>query len=183
LRRPIFRSSFALFAGWAAKPGFLEAIRLLHRPEANKHFKFEVDFFGLRYRGDLGWCVFCYGSYCYHELSLLREIALNLKVMRQRPISFYDIGANVGHHALFMAQHVDKVFAFEPFPLVRALIKDKIALNGITNVTICPIALGEADGDVPYYPSCSSGARTLLAGRPGNYANPSTFKSALAIGF
>lgn len=153
-------------------------LRLLYNPDANKHFKFEVDFFGQRYRGDLGhfidWNVFCYGSYAYHELLLLRDIAGELKTLRTAPISFYDVGANVGNHTLFMAPHVDKIFAFEPFGLVRAFIEDKIALNGLTNVTIFPFALGETDGDVPYYPSPdgNSGAGTLIENRLSTSADP-----------
>jgi FkbM family methyltransferase len=151
-------------------------LRLLHDPD--EHFKFEVDFFNQRYRGDLGhyidWTVFCYGSYAYHELALLRDVAWKLKELRPAPITFYDIGANVGHHTLFMAPQVDEVIAFEPFALVRVLMNDKIALNGITNVTIFPFALGETDGDVQYFPASdsNSGAGTLVENRLGNFGSP-----------
>jgi FkbM family methyltransferase len=153
-------------------------LRLLHDPDANKHFNFEVDFFGHRYRGDLGhfidWSVFCYGAYAYNELALLRDFALNLKGLRPAPISFYDIGANIGHHTLYMAARVDKVFAFEPFALVRALMEERLALNGVTNVTIFPVALGETEGDAPYYPALdsNSGAGTLIKNRPGKFGSP-----------
>jgi FkbM family methyltransferase len=69
---------------------------------------------------------------------------------------------------------VDKVFAFEPFALVRAFIEDKIALNGLTNVIIFPFALGETDGDVPYFPASdgNSGAGTLIENRLNTSADP-----------
>lgn len=157
---------------WIPK-GHDRLLRLLYNPEANKHFKFEVDFFGQRYRGDLGhyidWSVFCYGAYEYAELSLLRDIALSLKGLRPAPISFYDVGANVGNHTLFMAPRVDEVFAFEPFPLVRADMEDKIVLNGVKNVTIFPFALGETDGNVQYFPAS---AGTLIENRPGSFGSP-----------
>src|SRR5664279_341279 len=158
--------------------GHDQLLRLLYDPDANKHFKFEIGFFGQRYRGDLGhfidWNVFCYGSYAYNELLLLSDIARELKTLRPAPISFFDVGANVGNHTLFMAPHVDKVFAFEPFALVRAFIEDKIALNGLTNVIIFSFALGETDGDVPYFPASdgNSGAGTLIENRLNTSADP-----------
>jgi FkbM family methyltransferase len=56
-----------------------------------------------------------------------------------------DIGANVGQHALFMAPHVESVFAFEPSRWARDRFQTNVTLNGIDNVHIFPFALGDSD--------------------------------------
>src|ERR1700732_5261936 len=47
-------------------------LRLGCNPDTCEPYGFEVDFFGLRYQGDLSefldWSVFMYGSYAYSEL-------------------------------------------------------------------------------------------------------------------
>lgn len=94
-----------------------------------------VDFFGRRYRGDLAqyidWRVFCYGSASSAELSVLEKIASQIRTRRPGPINFVDVGANVGHHTLFMAGIADQILAFEPHPRLQPLIEDKIVLNGL----------------------------------------------------
>jgi FkbM family methyltransferase len=135
-------------------------LRAVCDPDSTKHFQFEVEFFGQRYRGDLAhyldWQVFCYGAAPYGELSLLRELVLGVRAQRPTPVSFFDIGANVGHHTLFMAPLVDAVVAFEPFPSVRVLIEEKISLNRLGNVEIVPFALGEVDDMLDYFPGAGS---------------------------
>ena len=46
-------------------------LRAIRSPDDQQHYYFEIDFFGQRYRGDLGhfvdWLVFCYGSVAYPE--------------------------------------------------------------------------------------------------------------------
>ncbi len=125
-------------------------------PETCSHFSFEVDFFGQKYRGDLArfidWMVFCYGSDATSELSLLKEVASHIRTRRTGPITFVDIGANVGHHTLFMAPIVDHVLAFEPFPALRPLINEKVALNGLKNVQLMPFALGDKEETRDYFP-------------------------------
>lgn len=129
-------------------------LRLIHDPETSPHFLFEVDFFGQLYRGDLAhyidWLVFCYGGAPYYELSLLKEAVAFLRSRRRGPIGFFDIGANVGHHSLFMATLADRVIAFEPMPDLVALIEEKIQINRLTNVEVVPVAMGDADEDGDY---------------------------------
>lgn len=144
-------------------------LRRLHDPDANKHYLFEVDFFGKRYRGDLAhyidWVVFCYGGAPLKELALLRELATEVRRRRPGPITCYDVGANVGHHTLFMSGVADRVIAFEPFPAVRKQMEDKISLNDLKNVQIIPVALGVRDEDLTYYPGegANSGIGTFIA--------------------
>ena len=143
-------------------------LRRLHHPDANRHYLFEVDFFGKRYRGDLAhyidWVVFCYGGAPLKELALLRELAAEVRRLRPGPITCYDVGANVGHHTLFMSGIVDRVIAFEPFAAVRKQMEDKISLNHIKNVQIIPVALGARDEDLAYFPGegANSGIGTFV---------------------
>ena len=82
-------------------------LRMALSPETCQPYSFEVDFFGLRYRGDLSqyidWLVFMYGSYAYWELNLLEAISEELR-KAQSTVNFFDVGANVGHHTLFMGR-------------------------------------------------------------------------------
>lgn len=145
-------------------------LRLLLNPDTCHSFFFEVGFFGQKYRGDLAhyidWMVFCYGSAAMTELTLLRECVLAIRSRNSDPILFLDIGANVGHHTLFMAPMADEVIAFEPYPPLQAQIKEKIELNNLANVWLMPFGLGEKDDLLDYYPGegANSGAGTFLPG-------------------
>jgi FkbM family methyltransferase len=152
-------------------------LRWLLKPEDCGHFLFEVDFFGQRYRGDLAhyidWLVFCYGSAAMSELTLLRGIAKAVRSRNPGPVIFLDIGANAGHHTLFMAAHADRVLAFEPYPPLQDMIRDKIKLNGLTNVGVMPFGLGEEDAVLDYYPGGgNSGVGTFLPDVEEMRANP-----------
>jgi FkbM family methyltransferase len=129
-------------------------IRRFAQPSANA-IPFAVDFFGLVYRGDLSnfidWSVYIYGAYSRNELLLLRDIAAVLR-SAQPNVNFYDIGANVGQHTLFMSQFADRVISFEPFAVVRQRLEQKLADNLIGNVTLFPVALGSTDDDLPFSP-------------------------------
>ena len=59
------------------------------------------------------------GIYEKHQLDVLtREVFGHLK---DAPVCL-DIGANIGNHACFFAQHFERVIAFEPNPVVHALL-------------------------------------------------------------
>jgi FkbM family methyltransferase len=85
----------------------------------------------------------------------------------------WDIGANIGLWALFVAKQVGpagKVVAFEPFEEALPLLKANVALNGVTNVILRAEALGKQDGHVPLYPSRSGIFSTSsLAYRSGEF--------------
>ncbi len=51
----------------------------------------------------IDWSVFHYGGYARHELLLLADLAGALRSSAHRQLAFFDIGANVGNHSLFMA--------------------------------------------------------------------------------
>jgi FkbM family methyltransferase len=144
------------------------ALRRLYHPDAQKHFLFEMDFFGQRYRGDLAqyldWCIFCYGACPHSELRVLKAVTETLRAERTGPVSFFDVGANVGHHSLFMAGVADKVFSFEPFEKVRSQFETNIALNGLKNIEVLPIGLGAEDEVLAFYPGegANDGVGTFL---------------------
>lgn len=146
-------------------------LRILCNPDKCKPYPFEVDFFGYRYRGNMAcnidWNVFMYGSYAHPELRLLSTLAALVRKQRN-VVNFFDVGANVGNHTLFMAAHADKIFAFEPFAPVRELLQSKVASNRLNNVTIFPVALGATDEKLAYSPGAgrNTGMGTLIP-RPG----------------
>jgi FkbM family methyltransferase len=130
--------------------------RLLTTPECSLPIPFEVDFFGNVYAGDLDnfidWSVYIYGAYSNNELQLLADIAECLRV-ELKHITFYDVGANVGQHTLFMSKHSDAVVSFEPFePFepVRKKLLQKLIANQVENVIVFPIGLGARDEDRPF---------------------------------
>ena len=60
----------------------------------------------------------------------------------------YDIGAGFGLYTLFLAHVTGKqgtVAAFEPAPHINRYLKDNIRLNGLTNVRVFQIALGDCN--------------------------------------
>jgi FkbM family methyltransferase len=152
---------------WIPK-GLDRLLRLIQDPDTCASYRFEVDFFGQRYRGDLAhyidWLVFCYGSSALSELSVLEAVTAQIRNHRDGPVNFVDIGANAGHHTLFMARLADMVLAFEPFPALQTLIEEKIAINKLNNVRLLPFALGENDTEMDYYPGigANSGSGTFL---------------------
>lgn len=131
-------------------------LRMIASPEGGGHYFFEIAFFGHRYRGDLAnhsdWLVFCYGAAPSCELFLLRELAQAIRRRRPGPVNFFDVGANVGHHTLFMASHADSVYAFEPLPDLCRLIEEKITLNNLGNVSLHAVGLGSSAGAFKYFP-------------------------------
>jgi FkbM family methyltransferase len=152
-------------------------LRLLWSPNKLRHFAFDIDFFGMRYEGDLAhyidWMVFAYGAAPYCELSLLEDLARELKRFRPE-IHFYDVGANAGHHMLFMAPRADLVYAFEPYAELLPLLRQKISRNQLTTVTVVPCALGEEDASLDYFPGGggNSGVGSLLPDEKTDHAEP-----------
>jgi FkbM family methyltransferase len=53
---------------------------------------------------------------------------------------FLDVGAHVGHWALRMASQASMVLAVEPHPGTADVLRQNIALNGITNITVIEAA-------------------------------------------
>src|SRR5262249_44856357 len=80
-----------------------------------------------------------------------------------------DVGANVGIVTLPLARAVGpqgQVHAFEPHPEVRQRLKRNVALNNLSNVTICGDAVGAVPGPAPLYGNGTGngGAASLAPG-------------------
>lgn len=136
----------------------------LFDPAEQRDFEFECEFYGRRYRGNIrshiDWCVFFTGAYDKPTLGLLRYAA----GLCDRPV-LLDVGANVGHHSLFLSGCCHAVHAVEPWPEAVAALEHKISDNAIGNVTVHPVAFGERDGASDYFPPAGGnlGTGSLLA--------------------
>jgi FkbM family methyltransferase len=109
-------------------------------------YPFDIDFFGLKYQGNLNNSIeaniFFYGAFEKPLLFFMRDILQHLN-QKSSPSTFVDIGANIGQHSLFMSNIADHVIAFEPYEAVSSKLKHHISLNGITNITFEEIALSD----------------------------------------
>jgi FkbM family methyltransferase len=126
-------------------------LRAFIKPDEIKPYEFEIDFFGMRYRGNLNnyidWMVYFFGAYEKETLMFLRDL-----IGKQTAAAvFLDIGANIGIHSLYMSQHAAVVHAFEPYELVRSSLERNIALNRIGNITVHPVALGNKTEELQYF--------------------------------
>lgn len=126
-------------------------LRLIIKPDEIKPYDFEIDFFGLKYRGNLDnyidWNVYFFGAYEKQALMLLRDL---IRKNKGEGV-FLDIGANIGVFSLFMSRHAAVVHSFEPYAYVRSSLERNIVLNSIDNITVHPIALGKTNEELQYY--------------------------------
>ena len=120
---------------------------------------FEVNFFGFRYKGNLNsyldWVIYFYGAYEKYELFLLRDLIQN----KSRSI-FIDIGSNVGQHSLFMSKYCSCIHAFEPYEPVRRQLEFNIRHNGISNIVVHNVGLGDKDCELDYFMPTGSNTGT-----------------------
>ena len=82
----------------------------------------------------------------------------------------FDVRANIGHHALFMAQHSKQGFAFEPFEGVSKKLTEKININQIGNMELCSFGLGASHSIESYFPpeKANTGTGSFLADLDSN---------------
>jgi FkbM family methyltransferase len=125
-------------------------IRYYVNPETVAGKEFETDFFGFTYQGNLNtfidWSVYFYGAYEKGILFLMKDVVTK----KQNPI-FLDIGANVGHHSLFMSKYCGEVHAFEPYDKVKNIFLSKILLNKRPNIFVYNVGLGEKSEFLDFY--------------------------------
>jgi len=150
-------------------------LRALSHPDRQPSTPFECNFHGLSYSGNLqnfiDWTVFYYGSFQEHELLLLAALAHSIRA-RGNPVNFFDVGANIGHHSLFMSKQADQVFSFEPYSVVREELGRKMKHAGVRNVTAFPVALGDKNQRLAFHPptGANQGTGTLSSDLPSNAA-------------
>ncbi len=110
---------------------------------------------GLRFSGNMANAidryVYFFGAYEKFMLCMMRDYMQALRELGEGPLSFVDVGANVGNHTLYMSKVADRVVAFEPFARVRQQMADNLALNHVANVTVYPFGLSNTNGDMPFY--------------------------------
>ncbi len=156
-------------------------LRKLANPERQVSFPFTVDFYGRPYSGNLtnfiDWTVFFYGAYSRHELMLLAQIASFIRASGKE-VAFFDIGANIGHHSMFMSDRADRVFAFEPFAAVRSEMVRKLQQAKVNNVTIFPVALGDRTETGTFHPPVGSNTGT---GTLGDWLPPNAAQEVIAV--
>lgn len=111
-------------------------------------FEFTTPFYGLVYRGNLNnfidRTVYFFGA---HE----RQVMEYSGTLIPKEGVVLDIGANVGHHALFFSTKAKEAHSFEPNkefrPQFDALMKD----NKIKNVHLHMFGLGDQTQEATYY--------------------------------
>jgi FkbM family methyltransferase len=112
--------------------------------------------------------IFLYGSYSPKELTILNILTDMLRVSG-RSIIYYDIGANIGHHTLFMASRAAEVYSFEPFAPVADRLQGALTRNNIQNVRLFRVALSDHTGTHPFaapVPGNSGTGRLVTAVAP-----------------
>jgi FkbM family methyltransferase len=125
-------------------------IRYFVNPDTVEGKEFETDFFGLRYQGNLNtfidWSVYFYGAYEKGIIYLLRDL-----VNEKQNAIFIDIGANVGHHSLFMSKICQEVHSFEPYDKVKDIFMSKLLYNKCSNITVHNVGLGAKNEFLDFY--------------------------------
>jgi FkbM family methyltransferase len=122
---------------------------------------FTTDFFGTVYEGNTrdeqDRNVLKYGAAEKPLLYFLRDVS--------RGGVFVDVGANRGHHSVFMSRYARQVHAFEPYPVVLAVFERTIKLNRISNIVIHPVGLGDKSEILRFYepPGTNLGAGTFVS--------------------
>lgn len=143
--------------------GWERLLRILFHPDKQQCVAFNIPFSGYTYPAYadsiVDWNALFYGTYEAFDLGVLAEISRCIK-----DAVIVDIGANVGHHALYMAAHSRQVHAFEPNPALWPLIEEKISANGLDNLRLHKFGLGAKANQLPLYLSSESGEASLLAG-------------------
>lgn len=113
---------------------------------------FKVDFYGVTYLGRSGNILddltLAYGAQEKPILYFLRDIS---KALNKPDLVFYDIGANIGQHTLFMSQIAKEVHSFEPYPPVLERLKANVDFNHLENVKIHEIGLGDRNSSMKFF--------------------------------
>jgi FkbM family methyltransferase len=121
----------------------------------------------------VGWHLFIDGRY------EPREVDWVLSQLRPGD-TFVDCGANIGAFTIPVARRVGpsgRVLAIEASPRVLPYLRENVARNRLTNVTICPVAVDAEDGGTTTFYEADAGrfgGGSLLAGRGGQAASVPT---------
>lgn len=109
---------------------------------------------------EIGSHIIRYGLYDGEGLQVIERLLKSLC----DPIVF-DIGANIGNHAIAMSQWCQHVYCFEPQPEFIKQLKQQFELNQIKNFTVFPFGLSHKTGQHTYFINQDGnyGASTFVA--------------------
>lgn len=141
--------------------GMGRILRLMFDPRKIEDCVFDVWLCELRYRGRtahfIDWNILFYGAYEESDLLVLQSVANEIK-----PQIFLDIGANVGEYSILMSGFCGRVMAFEPNTGLHDQFLGNLHANGLENVELQPVALGEVDGRLRLHLGRDSGESSFL---------------------
>ena len=125
-------------------------LEFMRDPQRAPPTHFEVPFAGFVYPGRmnrlLDWIVCYYGAYELDELELMRSLLSN----RTQPVAL-DVGANVGHHSLYLASFCAHVHSFEPYEAVAVCLDEKIHRNHLQHIQLHRVGLSDRDQQLEYF--------------------------------
>lgn len=112
-------------------------VRLLHPPGNSRPVRTVLDYddgmvINIDTHSFLEWYIYFYGAFRPKVSKLLN------RMLRPGQVAF-DIGSNIGMHAMIMANRVGptgRVHVFEPDPHPMGRLKANLALNGLDNATL-----------------------------------------------
>jgi FkbM family methyltransferase len=113
-----------------------------------------------------------------------RDILAILTAELQPGDVVYDIGANMGLHSVFLGQAVGErglVLAFEPERHYCERLRANLALNGLKNVVIYPLALGDHSHTSDFLPSERGRAAPRLAEVKPENSNLSSLQTVRVV--
>ncbi len=103
------------------------------------------------------------------------EVQAALDMLLRPGMTVYDIGANVGFHALSAARRVGpaaKVICFEPLAENVKRIEHNAASNNLTNIQVVASALGSSEGEAAFWTSAQPtwGKLASVGKKPDKFA-------------
>lgn len=81
-----------------------------------------------------------YGEYAQHEVDFLLSIADNLINSVNGSIVIYDVGSNIGYHAMAFASKNAEVYCFEPNPLNYKLLEQNTSQCNNVHLNQCAVS-------------------------------------------
>jgi spore maturation protein CgeB len=102
------------------------------------------------------------------------ETRLRIQRLLQPGSTFVDLGAHIGYFSLLAARSVGptgRVFAFEPTPATREVLKSNVAHNGFEQIVrVAPFAVAETPGTVRFrtFPNSSESNGVAPEAETGN---------------
>jgi FkbM family methyltransferase len=110
--------------------------------------EFSIPFFGKVYYGNFNNLIdrqaFFFGAHGREEM-----MCMGTFIPRDGVV--LDIGGNVGHHALYFSIKAKEVHAFEPDVHFSETFRKLMSRNGVTNVTLHDVGVGDVSKKMRYY--------------------------------